>query len=108
MWSPPAPLGMVAIEASYVPQILRLQRVKEATEVSVLFPALNLFGRLCAVAYAVHLQDTVLAVGFLVGIFLRATFFAQVVAYTPPAERRAWIPALFRSKRALAAEVPHV
>lgn len=98
---------MVAIEASYVPQILRLWRVKEASEVSVLFPALNLFGRLCAVSYALHLGDTILAVGFMVGIVLRATFFAQVVLYTPKDERLPWRQLSFRAKRPLTAEVPH-
>ena len=75
---------MVAIEASYVPQIHRLFRLKEAKEVSLLFPGLNLFGRLCAISYSIHLGDPVLATGFLVGIVLRAVFFFQVLIYSKP------------------------
>lgn len=72
---------MLAIEASYLPQIRRLHRLKRAGEVSIYFPALNLFGRLLSFAYTLHAGESVLAMGFLAGIALRATFLTQVVHY---------------------------
>jgi len=107
MWSLLATLGMVAIEASYVPQILRLHRLKAASEVSVLFPGLNLFGRLCAVSYALHLQDPVLAIGFGVGIVLRATFFVQVLLYREPDAEEGADVSVVDGRAPLLAEVSH-
>jgi len=74
-------LGLVAIEASYVPQIVRLWRRKQAQDVSLLFPALNLAGRLAVVAYALARDESVFVWGFVVGSLLRATLLGQVLLY---------------------------
>ncbi len=73
--------GLLAIEGSYVPQILRLWRLRRAEEVSMLFPALNLLGRLCALCYSVGRADSIFVGGFLLGILLRATLLSQVIWY---------------------------
>ncbi|HEY4221356.1 MAG TPA: PQ-loop repeat-containing protein [Myxococcota bacterium] len=74
-------LGMVAIEASYLPQIVRLARRKRSADVSILFPALNACGRMLAVVYAVHEGQSVFVAGFVVGIALRLVLLSQVVWY---------------------------
>lgn len=74
-------VGFLAIEASYVPQIARLHRLKRAEEVSYLFPALNLFGRLLALVYSVCEHDDVFVSGFILGIALRLVLLAQVFWY---------------------------
>lgn len=74
-------LGMWLIECSYMPQIARLWRRKEADDVSVLFPGLNFAGRALAVAYSIHAGTMVLAFGFFFGLLVRATFLGQVVYY---------------------------
>jgi lipid-A-disaccharide synthase-like uncharacterized protein len=73
--------GLVAIEGSYLPQILRLHRLKRADDVSLFFPALNLAGRLLALSYALITQEHVFTVGLIVGVVLRATLLGQVVRY---------------------------
>jgi hypothetical protein len=73
--------GLVAIEGSYVPQILRLFRLKKADEISYLFPGLNLAGRAMALAYSVAVGNTVFTVGFFVGAALRLALLAQVAWY---------------------------
>lgn len=85
--------GFLAIEASYVPQIVRLHRMKRAEEVSLLFPALNLLGRVLALAYALGEGETVFVSGFALGIALRLVLLVQVAWYrraTSPA-RSAWV-----------------
>src|SRR5437588_11065754 len=72
---------MAAIEVAYLPQILRLFRRKHAADVSVLFPALNGLGRVCALIFAVHEGQSVFVVGFVVGIVLRMVLLSQVVWY---------------------------
>jgi hypothetical protein len=74
-------LGMLAIEASYVPQIARLHRLKHADDVSYLFPALNASGRLLALAYAVASHNQVFVGGFILGIALRLVLLGQVTWY---------------------------
>jgi lipid-A-disaccharide synthase-like uncharacterized protein len=74
-------LAIVVMEASYVPQILRVARRKSAEDVSIFFPALNLVGRVLAVAYALSRGDSVFVLGFLVGAMLRATLLVQVAYY---------------------------
>ena len=74
-------LGLIAIEGSYFPQILRLYRLKRADEVSLLFPALNLVGRLLAMTYAILTQEHVFSAGLIVGILLRGTLLLQVLWY---------------------------
>jgi hypothetical protein len=72
---------MAAIEAAYLPQIARLFRRKHAADVSVLFPALNGFGRVCALVFALHEGQTVFVAGFVVGIALRVVLLSQVIWY---------------------------
>jgi lipid-A-disaccharide synthase-like uncharacterized protein len=73
--------GMVAMELSYVPQLVRLYRLKRAEEVSYLFAALNVVGRLIALAYSLLKGDPVFIGGFLVGTLLRGTLLVEVVWY---------------------------
>lgn len=74
-------LAIVAMEASYLPQIYRLARRRSADDVSVVFPALNVVGRMLAVTYAMTRGDSVFVLGFLIGIVLRATLLVQVAYY---------------------------
>ena len=74
-------LGLAAIELSYVPQVMRLAQRKRADDVSALFPALNLAGRVCAMTYAFSRGDGVFTIGFIVGAVLRATLLTQVLYY---------------------------
>jgi lipid-A-disaccharide synthase-like uncharacterized protein len=81
--------GLVAIEGSYLPQIVRLFRLKKADEISYLFPGLNLFGRILALTYSATVGNAVFTVGFFVGAALRLALLAQVAWYrrrpsTPP------------------------
>ena len=73
--------GILAIEGSYFPQIARLFRLKRAEELSLLFPALNLVGRLLALSYALLTKDHVFTVGFFVGALLRLTLLLQIAWY---------------------------
>lgn len=73
--------GLVAMELSYLPQIVRLFRLRRADEVSVFFPALNVFGRLLALTYSYAKGEHVFTIGFLVGVVLRSTLLLQVVYY---------------------------
>ena len=73
--------GFLAIEASYVPQIARLHRLKRAEEVSYLFPSLNALGRILALTYSLSEHDDVFVSGFLLGIALRAILLGQVFWY---------------------------
>jgi|ERR1700722_8802787 lipid-A-disaccharide synthase-like uncharacterized protein len=85
-------LGMIAIEGSYLPQIGRLFRLKHAEDISVLFPSLNLAGRLLALSYALSAHESVFTLGFLVGAVLRLTLLSQVLWYRylkPGTDRRA-------------------
>jgi lipid-A-disaccharide synthase-like uncharacterized protein len=114
MWELIGLLGMLAIEASYLPQIYRLQKKKRAEHISAFFPGLNLMGRLFALSYSLHLGQAVLGFGFLVGVMLRALFLVQVIYYQhqhrPPAQnhvsgswrnilKRAYSPALPTSEK---------
>lgn len=81
MWPLLGTLGIVAIEVSYLPQLVRLYRLKQADEVSVFFPGLNFLGRFMAFLYAMHMGDAVLGLGFLAGMGLRIFFLGQVIWY---------------------------
>ena len=81
VWSLAGALGFWLIEASYMMQIVRLHRRKAAEDISVLFPSLNLSGRLLATAYAMHAGQGVFMLGFLTGAALRLVFMLQVFAY---------------------------
>lgn len=74
-------IGMWMIEGSYIPQLIRLYRIKDAEDFSPWFPLMNFMGRLCAVIYTVHRGDWVLAFGFLMGMGLRAILLGQVLHY---------------------------
>jgi uncharacterized protein with PQ loop repeat len=74
-------LGMVSMEASYLPQIVRLHRLKRAEEVSIFFPAMSLVGRLLALTYALFASQSLFSIGFCVGIALRATLLGQTYWY---------------------------
>jgi lipid-A-disaccharide synthase-like uncharacterized protein len=74
-------LGILCIEASYLPQIARLYRRKHADDVSVFFPSLNLFGRALAVVYSLTQHQAVFVIGFTLGIVLRSILLSQVVYY---------------------------
>lgn len=74
-------LGFWCMELSYMPQILRLWRRKRADDVSALFPALNVVGRILAFSYAMHQGQAVFALGFLGGSLVRITFMTQVIYY---------------------------
>lgn len=74
-------LGMVAMEASYVPQILRLAQRKSAEDVSLVFPTLNLLGRILALAYSLTRGDQVFVLAFVVGACMRGTLLCQVAYY---------------------------
>jgi lipid-A-disaccharide synthase-like uncharacterized protein len=74
-------LGIAAIEGSYLPQIARLFRLKRSEDVSVLFPSLNLFGRVLAVSYSLAQGQSVFVFGFTLGIVLRGILLSQVVYY---------------------------
>jgi uncharacterized protein with PQ loop repeat len=74
-------LGVIAVETSYVPQIVRLRKLKQAEELSFFFPVLNLLGRGLALTYALLNNENVFSRGLMIGITLRAIFFAQVVYY---------------------------
>ncbi len=73
--------GIVAIEGSYVPQIVRLFRLKRAEDVSHFFPLLNASGRVLALLYALSHGETVFVGGFFVGIVLRLVLLGQVLWY---------------------------
>lgn len=67
------------MEASYVPQIVRLARVGRAEQLSAFFPALNLSGRLAALAYSILIGQSVFGVGFFFGALLRGFLLAQIL-----------------------------
>ncbi len=73
--------GIVAMESSYLPQIVRLYRRKRAHDMSAFFPALNVFGRLLALGYSLVRNDHVFVWGFLFGMMVRALLLGQVVLY---------------------------
>ena len=74
-------LGVVAIELSYAPQLLRLYKLKRADEISYLFPGLNFCGRVLALSYALLVGNHVFTFGFLLGCLLRLTLLIEVYWY---------------------------
>ena len=81
MWSWLIVVAMWLMEGSYAPQVIRLHRVKESDEISLLFPLSNLTGRLLVMLYSAAVGEKVLALGFFVGIALRTVFLCQVLYY---------------------------
>jgi hypothetical protein len=86
--------GIVAIEGSYVPQILRLHRLKRSDELSYFFPSLNAVGRLMALIFSVAQGQQVFVGGFLLGILLRLTLLVQIAIYRRPATARPKLEAI--------------
>lgn len=72
-------LGIVAMEASYVPQIVRLARLGHAEQLSAVFPALNLSGRLAAFSYSILVGQAVFGIGFFFGSIIRAVLLTQIL-----------------------------
>ncbi len=81
MWWLLGSLGIVAIEASYLPQIFRLYRLRRADDVSIFFPSLNALGRVLALSYSLLSHQPVFVVGFTIGLVLRCTLLTQVLYY---------------------------
>ena len=80
----PVLLGLLAtglVEGSYLPQLWRLHQLKHADEFSLLFPLLNLIGRLAGLSAAILQHSTVFSGFFLVGIVVRALLLSQVLYY---------------------------
>lgn len=80
-WQLVGALAMLMIEASYVPQIYKLYRDKNAEDFSIFFPLLNAGGRGLGVLYTGMNGDLVIAMGFVLGIVLRVTLLTQVWYY---------------------------
>lgn len=80
-WQLIGALAMLCIEASYVPQVVKLYRIKNAEDFSIFFPLLNGTGRVLGLIYTGLNGDIVLAVGFSMGIFLRFMLLVQVWYY---------------------------
>lgn len=81
IWDLVGGAGMACIEASYLTQIVRLHQRKEASDISLLFPGLNLVGRVLAMVSSFYLGAQVFVLGFLVGCLLRLAFLLQVIWY---------------------------
>lgn len=76
-----ATVAMWLMESSYLPQLVRLYRLKEAEEFSLLFPLMNLTGRVLVMIYSYYRGEYVLAGGFLGGLCLRCSLLMQVLYY---------------------------
>lgn len=81
-------VGLYLVEASYIPQLWRLYKLKEADEFSFLFPGLNIIGRLCGVIASIHSHNATFGWFFFVGIILRLTLLSEVCFYRLRARRR--------------------
>ena len=81
VWADLSVAAFVLIEFSYMPQIVRLFRMKEAHEFHFLYPLLNLLGRILGLVtgIATHRQD--ISLGFAMGILVRLTLLCQVIYY---------------------------
>jgi hypothetical protein len=81
LWPALAVTSTTIVECAYIPQLLRLLRLKEANAISLFLPALSVVGRLLAIAYMAHLGENIFAAGICVGVVLRGAFLGQVVYY---------------------------
>lgn len=81
VWKILGSLGIWLIELSYVPQITKLYRRKTTQDISLLFPGLNLAGRLLAMGYSMAIGEQIFAIGFMLGSLMRATLLFQVIYY---------------------------
>lgn len=75
------------VEASYLPQLWRLYRMKEADEFSFLFPGLNILGRLAGLAMSVSQGSQVFGWFFFTGIVLRMALLGEVIYYRTRSKR---------------------
>ena len=80
-WDVFAFLGCAAVETCYLPQLARLHRLKDAEEISLLFPTMNVAGRLVTVVCLAHLGQSIFAFWISVGLALRLSFLVQVIYY---------------------------
>lgn len=80
-------MGFILIEVSYLPQLIRLYIVKEAHEFHLLYPFLNLCGRIIALAAAFVLKSQGITLGLAIGILVRLTLLFQVWYYRRREER---------------------
>jgi hypothetical protein len=80
-WPGLAITATTVIECAYIPQLLRLLRLKDANAISLFFPTLSVLGRLLAIAYMAHQDENIFAVGICVGVVLRGAFLGQVAYY---------------------------
>ena len=80
-WPGLAVTATTVIECAYIPQLLRLLRLKEANAISLFFPTLSVLGRLLAIAYMAHRDENIFAAGICVGVLLRGAFLGQVIFY---------------------------
>ena len=80
-WPGLALTATTTIECAYLPQLLRLARLKEANAISLFFPMLSVLGRLLAIAYMAYKGENIFAAGICVGVVLRGAFLGQVAYY---------------------------
>jgi uncharacterized protein with PQ loop repeat len=80
-WDVIAFFGCAAVETCYLPQLVRLYRLKESEEISLVFPALNVLGRLTTVLCLAHLGQNIFAFWIAIGLLLRSSFLGQVIYY---------------------------
>ncbi len=74
-------VGFWLIEISYLTQIRKLYLIKESEEFDLLFPILNVAGRILALTYSVIQHENVFIFGFSLGITLRLILMFQVIWY---------------------------
>lgn len=80
-WEVTAFFGCAAVETCYVPQLARLYKMKDAQEISLFFPSLNVIGRTITVVCLTHVGQNIFAFWIMIGLLLRFMFLAQVVYY---------------------------
>jgi len=80
-WEVFAFVGCAAVETCYVPQLARLYRLKDAEEISLIFPTLNVIGRTITVLCLAHAGQRIFAFWITIGLALRASFLIQVIYY---------------------------
>lgn len=82
-------VGFWLIEASYLFQIVKLHKMKESDEFNMLFPGLNMIGRVLALIYSISQGKSVFVFGFALGITLRLVLLTQVLWYRNRSRSRA-------------------
>ncbi len=87
VWVIISTVGFVLIEVSYLPQLIRLYQVKEAHEFSLLYPFLNLCGRIVALAAGIVLKSQGITAGLAIGIVVHLMLLFQVWYYRRREER---------------------